>query len=144
MTAYLMPARGLTKLVDPEEKVKGAPFTVRSRKTGKDYTFKVKANEFKGRVYSHLYVEQNYMDWKYLGHIAPDTGSVVRHGAVVDTPSATAASWIFQNVKARQFAKIEAGVELMHLGKCIKCGKTLTDAVSIEYGIGPVCRGHNF
>lgn len=144
MTTYNFPAKGLAKLIDPEEKVKGAPFTVRSRKTGRDYTFKIKANEFHGRVYSHLYVEVNYLDWKYVGYIHPQTGSVVRHGAQVDTPSAQAATWLFKQVKAEHFTFIEQNVELMHLGKCIKCGKTLTDATSIEYGIGPVCRGHNF
>jgi len=35
---------------------------------------------------------------------------------------------------------VENGVEIMHIGKCIKCGKPLTDATSIEIGLGPVCR----
>ena len=29
----------------------------------------------------------------------------------------------------------------MHEGKCLCCGRTLTDSDSIQRGIGPVCAG---
>jgi hypothetical protein len=32
-------------------------------------------------------------------------------------------------------------VHILHLGRCSVCGRTLTDAESIEKGIGPVCNG---
>jgi hypothetical protein len=42
---------------------------------------------------------------------------------------------------AKKLTKEEAGAYGKLYGKCICCGRTLTDEYSIEHGIGPVCAG---
>jgi len=41
---------------------------------------------------------------------------------------------------SNNFDNLNQSVDIFHLGKCLKCGKTLTDSNSIEVGFGPVCR----
>jgi hypothetical protein len=67
-------------------------------------------------------------------------GKIIKKGEVVDTPSATAIGWVLRNIEKNRIDVVQNGVEIMHAGKCIKCGKTLTDAESIEIGLGPICR----
>ena len=114
-------------------------FTAVSKITGKDFTYKVKQSEFNSRIYTHVFVEQNYLDFKHIGTFF--NGKVFKKKAVVDTPTAKGIAWILSNVLKGQFKTIEKNVELLHLGSCIKCNRTLTDAVSISIGLGPVCRG---
>lgn len=35
---------------------------------------------------------------------------------------------------------LNTSIEIFHDGKCGKCGKQLTDPISVEYGFGPKCR----
>ena len=123
-----------------DKNVKGGAFTVRSRKTGKDYTFKMSTNVFNEKPYLHVKVETNYMEFQYLGFFS--NGKLIRKGVEVESPSATAAAWILRQLEQKQFARIDELVEVFHLGKCLRCGKTLTDANSIEAGFGPYCRAN--
>lgn len=128
----------LKQVLDSETESKGAAFTVRSKATAKDYTFKIVKSVFKEHFYTNVYVEVEYMSFKHLGVYR--NGVIQKKGALVDTPSAQAIGWVLRNVDRGAIKKVEEGVEMMHLGKCIKCGKTLTDAQSIETALGPVCR----
>ncbi len=116
----------------------GAPITVKSKVSGKDYTFKLARKYFKEREYLHVNVETQYFDFKYLGYYR--NGEIVKKGEVVSSPSAVAIGWVLRNIEKNRMGVVENGVEIMHIGKCIKCGKPLTDVTSIEIGLGPVCR----
>ena len=118
---------------------KGAEFTATSLRTGKDFTFKIARKEFQGKWYTHLYVETEYLQFKHLGTYFG--GKVWKKRSEVDTPSAKAIGWILANVEANRSDFVDSNVQITHLGKCLRCGKTLTDAKSIEIGLGPVCRG---
>lgn len=115
----------------------GGSFTVKSKKTGKDFTFKVANKSWNGKTYTHVSVETQYLDWSYLGTFF--NGKIYHKKQVVNSPSAVAIGWLLTNVQQGNFIKLDESVEVMHLGNCIRCGRTLTDAQSIERGLGSEC-----
>ena len=42
-------------------------FTAVSKITGKDFTYKVKQSEFNDKNYTHVYVENGYLEFKHIG-----------------------------------------------------------------------------
>jgi hypothetical protein len=139
--AHLIPAESLKYMVLAEKQHKGAAFTVRSVKTGKDYTYKIKRTEFGGKWYTHIYVEVRYLEFKYLG--VYKNGHLYYKQQLVDSPSAIAIAYVLRKIVGEQYALLSEQVEVMALGKCLCCGRALTDADSIAAGIGPVCRSLN-
>jgi len=127
------------------KKLNGAPFTIKSMKTGKDYTFKISQVPFKEKSFIHIKVEKGYLNFGYVGYFSKD-GNIVRRNKeknvleTISTPAATAVAWLLRQLRDSKYDLLSNSVEIYHLGKCLKCGKTLTDVDSIEYGLGPVCR----
>ena len=115
----------------------GGEFTVVSKKSGKDFTFKVANKSWNGKTYTHVSVEVNYLDWRYLGVFY--NGNIYHKKQLVDSPSAIAIGWLLAKVKDAKFDLLNESVEVMHLGSCIRCGRPLTDVNSIERGLGPEC-----
>lgn len=144
-TKYQISVQNLKNIIDVNgKKLNGAPFTIRSKKTGKDYTFKISQVSFMERNYLHISVETQYMNFKYLGWFKD--GNIVKKNKdkniteVITTPSAQAVGWLLRQLRDNKISNLESSVDVFHLGKCLKCGKTLTDSNSIESGFGPVCR----
>lgn len=129
--------KALGIVLKAEKNNNGAPFTVRSRATGKDFTFKISRSEWNGAFYTHLKVEAGYLDFKYLGTYK--NGIIQRKGQVVDSISTKSIAFILRKIEAEKFEELESLVEFFHLGSCVRCGRTLTDAHSIESGLGPIC-----
>jgi hypothetical protein len=126
------------------KKSNGAPFTIKSKKTGKDYTFKISQMIFNGNPYLHVKVENGYLNFSYLGYYR-DGKLFKRDKATgklnqVESQSANAVAWLLKLILSEKYNTIDTNVEIYHLGSCLKCGKTLTDSFSIETGFGPVCR----
>jgi hypothetical protein len=67
-------------------------------------------------------------------------GKIINKKLEVDTPASQAVSWFLRQMFSNNFDNLNQSVDIFHLGKCLKCGKTLTDSNSIEVGFGPVCR----
>lgn len=129
----------LYEVITREKNNTGADFTIRSLKTGKDYTYSISRSQYNGKWYTHVKVETEYLNFTRLGTYF---GGAIRHkGKLVDSPSAVAIAYILAKVESKQFDFLDIAVEVMHTGKCLVCGKTLTDADSIAFGLGPVCRG---
>lgn len=124
-----------------EKNNKGAEITVKSVVTGKDYTFKVNRKLFKDKWYTHISVETQYQDFQRIGTYK--NGSIFNKGVLVQSPSSDAISWILRSIESKKFDKVNSGVQIMHTGNCIVCGKKLTDSYSIECGVGPICRTFN-
>lgn len=101
-------------------------------------TFQVRRSEWKGTWYTHVSVERNYLDFLYLGTYR--NGNVYSKRSVVTCPSARVIAWVLKYVEREDFDHLNKGAEIMHTGNCLRCGKELTDATSIEIGLGPVCR----
>jgi hypothetical protein len=131
-------------VADGDKKLNGAPFTIRSKKTMKDFTFKIAQKPFKGYPYLHVSVEKGYLDFGYMGYFRD--GQIVKKNKltgtteVVRTPAANAVAWLLRQLKAKKYAELTNDIQLFHTGHCLKCGKVLTDAVSITSGFGPICR----
>lgn len=132
------------KVASPKEFIFGgkATFTVRSRKTGQRFTFKVTQKiDDATRERRDLYFvgvltgTDNVGSYTYLGTISQ---GAYRHGLKSSigpgAPSAVAFKWFIENLGS-------SAVEVFHEGRCGRCGRKLTTPESIERGFGPECWG---
>lgn len=136
-TGHKILASALLQVIRTEKNNGGGEFTLKSRATGKDYTFRLSRSQYNGKWYTHVHVEAGYMNFKYLGHYT--AGKVVHKGRMVESPAAIAIAHVLRRVEAGGAQKLDTMLDVMHTGKCLKCGRPLTDADSIERGLGPVC-----
>lgn len=141
MNSNLITSDKLNIVISREKRNNGSNFTVKSTKTGKEYTYKISRSKYKDKWYTHVQVETRYLNFKYLGSYF--NGKLYHKGQVVTTPSAVAICWVLSKVQQRKFELLDNSIELMHTGSCLVCGRELTDSHSIENGIGPVCMGIN-
>lgn len=134
----LVPTEALLSLLQGDTQSNGGEFTALSKRSGKDYTYKVSRKQFNDKWYTHIRVETNYLEWQYLGFFKD--GKVIRKGQEVDSPSAKGIAWILHNIQLGNHQAVTEQVEVMHLGKCLRCNRPLTDSDSISIGFGPICR----
>ena len=127
----------LLNVITRDKKNNGAQFTIKSNKTGKDYTYMIARKLYKGIWYTHVSVETSYQQFNYLGSYFK--GRIYRKGGEITTPSAIGISFVLYKVERKAFAWLNAQIEVMHVGNCLCCGRILTDANSIKIGLGPVC-----
>lgn len=114
-------------------------FTIKSKETGCEYTYKLRKTRYQGHTYTHIYVEYNYLKWYYLGYY--EKGRIKRKkGKFSETKSANAIAWVLRNTE--KLIDISEKVEIYGLGLCSNCGHVLTDSNSIKLGIGPICKEH--
>jgi hypothetical protein len=114
-----------------------AEFTIKSKKTGKHYTFLCKKSQKYKNVFFVTFGKQS------VGRIHKNVDSIkfipvygqlgARNDAILPF------EWFFHNMENEQ-------VEFYHEGRCGKCGRKLTDPESIRRGLGPQCaeEGFNF
>ena len=136
--SHIISSSALYEVITREKNNKGADFTIKSLKTGKDYTYSISRSLYNGNWYTHVKVEVEYLKFVRLGTYF--NGSILHKGNLVDSPSAVAIAYVLGKVEAQAFAFLDSAVEVMHTGRCLVCSKTLTDADSIAFGLGPVCR----
>jgi len=139
--SHIISSSALYEVISREKNNKGADFTIKSLKTGKDYTFKIRRSLYNGNWYTHVSVEIEYLKFIRLGTYF--NGTIRHKGNIVDSPSAVAIAYVLSKVEAKAFDFLDTAIEVMHTGNCLVCGKTLTDADSIARGLGPICRGGN-
>lgn len=138
MKKHTIKSEALEMVIKAEKNNKGADFTIKSLASGKDYTYAINRSFFNGKWYTHIKVEQGYMQFKRIGSYFK--GKIYDKGTVVETPSAVAIAWVLNKVEEGKFDLLNEKVEVMHTGCCLRCGRTLTDAQSIERGLGPTCK----
>ena len=136
--SHKISSTALSSVINSEKNNSGADFTLKSLATSKDYTYKIARKEFKGNWYTHISVEVGYLNFEYIGTYFG--GAIRRKGAPITTQSAQAIAFVLKKVEEQKFAILDEKMDLMHKGSCLVCGRTLTDANSIETGLGPVCR----
>jgi len=137
----LISSKSLSNVISREKTNNGSLFTIKSLKTGTDYTYKISRKEWNNKWYTHVRVETQYLSFKYLGSYF--SGKLFHKGTVVNTPTATAIGFILDKVEKGKFDWLDSQIEVSHEGHCLCCGKTLTDAHSIEIGLGPICASNN-
>ncbi len=111
------------------------------------YTYRVtsKKDDQRGFIYfvSLLTGPNNTRDYTYMGLLNPANGRV----KLTAKSKVTDKSWSLRLLR-RALACVWAdqgeditkhGFELMHEGRCGRCGRPLTRPESIEIGLGPVC-----
>ena len=128
----------LLPVITAEKNNSGANFTIMSKATKTDFTYKISRSQFKGTWYTHISVETQYLEFKYLGSYFK--GRIYRKGGEITTPAAIGIAWVLSKVEANNFAWVDRQCEIMHTGHCLRCGRELTDATSIQIGLGPICR----
>lgn len=133
-----------------------AIFTLRSRRTGNRFTFKVerKKDEDGRRTENFWFVSlltgpANTQDYTYLGCIRPNTDKYLSYGShsyyhdkkqriSPEAPSAVAFAWTFKKL-ANNVPTPD--LQVFHMKACGRCGLPLTVPESIASGFGPECAG---
>jgi len=136
----LVSTKILSNVISREKQNKGATFTIKSLTSGVDYTYKLVRKEWKGKWFTHVLVETQYLSFKYLGSYFK--GKLFHKKSIVKSPTAIAIGFILEKVEQGKFKYLDSKLELIHTGHCLCCGKTLTDANSIKIGLGPVCNSN--
>jgi hypothetical protein len=121
-----------------------AVVTLKSKKTGNRFTYRVSASEDKQALFVGLLTgPSNDADYKYIGRIARDIfwvgRKVPRPGDVSrDAPSVRAFEWTWKQLVRGQ---LPDQLEVWHEGRCGRCARRLTVPESIRSGFGPECAG---
>lgn len=118
--------------------VKGgnSTFTLKSKNTGKHFTFRAKKKEA-GPVFVSVLTGTGF---EFLGVIDESgyrTGFKSKFKA--DSCQATAFSWFWRNA-----ASLPPTCEFHHEGRCCRCGRRLTDPESLAKGIGRECESLSY
>jgi hypothetical protein len=120
-----------------------ATFTVKSKKTGKHFTYKLSAPKVKNPTKEVHFVNlltgsDNENNYSFFGTIFDK--AVYKHGRKTritpEAPGVVAFTWLLRNL---QNGTVNDQVEIYHEGKCCRCGRKLTHPESIETGVGPEC-----
>lgn len=121
-----------------------AIFTVFSR-SGKHYTYRVtsKESDSGSKIWfvGLLTGTDNTSDYEYLG-VLKESGEVRLTAKSQHTSESTpviAIRWAIN--KLWSGSPIPDGCGIHHEGWCGRCGRMLTDPVSVRTGFGPKCRG---
>jgi hypothetical protein len=115
-----------------------ATFTVLNTKSGNRLTFRVRRS--KGdRDPVYFVSAKDGKDYAYMGTIwKQQKFASTRKSQIAESSMPFRGfAWLWRQVIDGQV--LPANVEFWHEGQCGRCGKALTDPVSISLGIGPVC-----
>jgi hypothetical protein len=116
-------------------------FTVVNEKTGNSFTYHVVKAE--GSDVWFVRVAVSYEKYQYAGFLAKNGESLKyvqgnRGCFSEDVQSVKALLFVLDRSRRGLLPDF---VHVLHHGKCGKCGRVLTDPVSIAVGLGPICRG---
>lgn len=136
----LVKSSNLLNILKAEKNNKGGSFTIKSLKTGKEYTYIISRKNFKGKWYTHVSVEYQYQNYNYLGTYFK--GKIYRKGSVVTSPSAISIAFVLDKVENNKFEYLDRNIQIYHTGSCMRCGRQLTDSNSISMGLGPTCSSY--
>ncbi len=98
----------LLSIINVEKNNSGANFTIKSKKTNKDYTYKISRNLYKNNWYTHIYVETDYLNFIRLGSYFK--GFLYNKGQKVDSPSANAIVWVLRTIENDKVSVVDENV----------------------------------
>lgn len=116
-----------------------AHFTLRSKKTGTRYTYRVsKAKDSETVFFAALLVgSDNTKNYGYLGVIQDRKFRLTKKSRMAETASPVVAlKWTLNNLINHSLPE---QLEFWHEGRCGRCGRMLTVPESLELGVGPEC-----
>lgn len=132
----------MTNPKDIKAFVKGgkAHFTLRSKKTGTRFTFRVRKagrrNVWFAAVLTGCDNENHYSYFAYDQSYGFRFDSKNKAKLREDTPSVKAFFWFMKKLLNDEDL---SSVEFWHQGKCARCARMLTVPESIAHGFGPEC-----
>lgn len=112
-----------------------AIFTIRSKKTGNHFTYRLFKRSDKLFFLSVMMSPDNTARFQYLGNFKPEQNYLyigLKSTIPVLSKQWLAIKYLFDNPETNL-------IEIFHEGRCLKCGKRLTTPRSIEIGLGPKC-----
>lgn len=133
------------RITDPAEALNfifagRARFTLVSTKTGTRYTYRVSIKEDEGQApiwfAGVLSGPSNETDYTYIGFVKGGRHLIAGRKGRPDAPSYKALDWTLRQLDQGHMPE---ALEFWHEGRCCRCGRVLTDPVSIARGIGPEC-----
>lgn len=119
-------------------------FTITSNVTGKHLTFTARRPHGKeGDSSSPVFISvlrgpDNTHDFSYIGTIFPNNKFVKTKNSRSHPVAFQGFAWFFNGLCDE--GNVLSRATFQHSGECGRCGRELTDPVSIEVGLGPVCR----
>ena len=132
----------LSQYIKDEKKIKST-IVVKSKRTGKDITFQsksVKTDDWGYTVF--IGYETGYDTYTQCALYSARSGVVKPFKKFQNSQSAyvQGAVWLLDKIVKNDVSTMLKVGEYHHTGRCIKCGRKLTDLESIRYGMGPNCR----
>lgn len=123
-----------------------AIFTIVSTKTNKRFTFKVNKLKDKDKnedvpfFVSYLNGSDNETSYQFIGTIfnRKNYKHSIKSKTKKDSQINKTIDWLIDVLNNNDKTRFEK-IEFWHEGKCAKCGRKLTDPVSIKTGKGPIC-----
>lgn len=124
-----------------------AVLTIKSRKTGKHFTYRISKKDEPGRrpvfFVGVLADGDNEGAFRYLGmfeqdQAVPNLRLTSKSHATAESPSVLAFRYLLQQIYVVGQIPLEQ-LEVYHEGKCCKCARKLTHPISLVLGIGPEC-----
>lgn len=119
-----------------------AILTIVNRQTGGRFTFKIIRDEAKrdNDPPTWFVAAMTGTDLhQYLGFIRDGGYRPNLLKVAADKPTQKAATWLLPRMLACH--PLPESVDVLHSGRCGRCGRTLTTPDSIERGLGPECAG---
>lgn len=114
-----------------------AIFTLRSRKTGAHYTYRVRKLTDKELWFSSVLTAPN--EYTYMGVIEGEQFRLTKKSSYTeDTLPVRGLRYALRGVFS---GTVPGDLDIMHEGRCGRCCRPLTRPDSIERGLGPECAG---
>ncbi len=110
--------------------------TFQNPSTGNRYTYKVVKHKVDDIYFVHvLTAPDTYM---FLGTIRNFVFRFSQKSKISrDAKSHIVFDYVFHHLG---MGTLNSSIEIFHDGRCGKCGRQLTDPISVETGLGPYCR----
>lgn len=127
--------------IDPDEALcfmlaGNATFTLLSLKTGTRYTYKIKkAEESPDKPPVWFVRARGGAEFEYIGQIV---GAEHKLSIPLKTERQVAIAWFLDKAVK---GKPPKDCAIYHANRCGRCGRQLTDPISVTSGFGPECRG---
>lgn len=120
---------------------KKAMFVITSERTGQAFTFRFRYPSGKEKGTQFIQYRGGDGRFLYLGNYDPEERKVYltrkTNPYMRYHPATLALMWIFQCINLTD--RLPDRVRIHHEGKCARCGRALTDPLSVKRGIGPEC-----
>lgn len=118
-----------------------AEFKVLGGKANVNLTFKITCKPDTDNPMYFVHILKRDVTDTYAGYLKFNTESATFsfHQGAKGAYSATTTEIIALLYVLNHASNLPASVQVHHLGKCGRCGRTLKDAESIKLGLGPEC-----